>query len=68
MIEKANLTIKQFMEFQNIGRNKAYELVHDSSFYPAFRIGKKILINLDMLKKWNCEQGMKGREANGEYN
>ena len=55
-MEKANLTIKEFMEFENIGRNKAYELVHDSSFYPVFRIGNKILINLDMLKKWNAEQ------------
>lgn len=65
-MEKANLTIKEFMEFENIGRNKAYELVHDSSFYPAFRIGKKILINLDMLKKWNAEQSEAQRRNENE--
>lgn len=60
MSESMNLTIKQFMEYQNIGRTKAYELVHDPSFYPAFRIGRKILINMEKLKKWNFDQSMKG--------
>ena len=53
-----NLTIKQFMDYQNIGRTKAYELVHDSTFYPAFRIGRKILINREKLSRWNEEQNM----------
>lgn len=62
MIEPNNLTVKQFMTYQNISRKTAYRLVHDESFYPAFRIGKKILINLDKLRKWNFEQGMTGGE------
>lgn len=62
LTESVNLTIKQFMEYQNIGKTKAYELVHDPAFYPAFRIGRKILINLDKLKKWNFDQSMKRGE------
>ena len=57
--ETVNMTIRQFMNYENIGRTKAYELVHDPSFYPAFRIGKKILINIEKLKKWNDEQAQK---------
>ena len=63
MTESVNLTIKQFMEYQNIGRSKAYQLVHDPAFYPAFRIGRKILINLDKLRRWNFDQSMKGEET-----
>ena len=59
MTESVNLTIRQFMEYQNIGRTKAYQLAHDPDFYPAFRIGGKILISLDKLKKWNFDQSMK---------
>ena len=66
MIEPNNLTVSQFMTYQNISRKTAYRLVHDESFYPAFRIGKKILINLDKLRKWNFEQGMKGGGAGDE--
>ena len=40
------------MDYMNIGRTKAYELVHDPAFYPAFRIGRKILINKEKLDKW----------------
>ncbi len=62
MTESVNLTIRQFMEYQNIGRTKAYQLAHDPDFYPAFRIGGKILISLDKLKKWNFDQSMKKGE------
>ena len=63
MTESVNLTIRQFMEYQNIGRTKAYQLAHDPEFYPAFRIGGKILISLDKLKKWNFDQSMKRGES-----
>ena len=57
MSEPVNMTIRQFMEYENIGRTLAYQLVNDPSFYPAFRIGKrKILINREKLEKWNEEQ------------
>lgn len=59
MTESVNLTVRQFAEYQNIGRTKAYQLVHDPAFYPAFRMGGKILINLDKLRQWNNDQSMK---------
>ena len=62
MTESVNLTIRQFMKYQNIGRTKAYQLAHDPDFYPAFRIGGKILISLDKLRKWNFDQSMKRGE------
>lgn len=55
-MESGNLTIKQFMDFQNIGKTKAYQLAHDPAFYPAFRIGRKILINREKLNRWNDDQ------------
>lgn len=65
-MEKANLTVKEFMEYENIGRSTAYELVRDPSFYPAFKIKSKVLINLDMLKKWNAEQSEAQRRNENE--
>lgn len=61
-MERANLDIKEFMMYMNIGRTKAYAMVHDPEFYPAFRIGGKILISLEKLNKWLSEQSMKGEQ------
>lgn len=40
----------------NISRKTAYELVNSRGFYPAFRIGRKILVNVELLKQWMKEQ------------
>lgn len=39
-----------------ISRKIAYELVNSRGFYPAFRIGRKILVNVELLKQWMREQ------------
>lgn len=52
IIKQVNFTVRQFMGYMNIGRTKAYEMIHDKSFYPAFRVGRKILINKEKLDKW----------------
>lgn len=39
-----------------IGRSTAYNLCNDEDFYPAFRVGKKIRICPDALKRWIQEQ------------
>ena len=52
----ANLNSEQTMRILNISKTKYYELVHDPAFYPAFRIGRKILINHEQLRKWMDEQ------------
>lgn len=44
----------------NISRKVSYELANSHGFYPAFRIGRKILINVELLKQWMREQS--GRE------
>ncbi len=52
------ITPEELMEILKIGRNSAYELVHSESFFPAFRIGRKILINVDKLDDWLEQQEM----------
>lgn len=51
---------KELMKILGIGRSKTYELIHSNSFYPAFRVGRKILINIDKLEQWLGEQRMNG--------
>ena len=53
------ITVYQLAEILNIGRYTAYELCHRCDFYPAFRIGRKILVNMDKLNQWLEEQGQK---------
>ena len=64
MTEPINLNFEQFIDYMNISRTVGYRLVHDESFYPAFRIGRKILINVEKLKQWTSEQTMKKEEHN----
>jgi excisionase family DNA binding protein len=47
---------KQTREILNISETKFYELVHDPKFYPALRIGRKILIDREQLSRWMEEQ------------
>ena len=57
LVNKKTVTVSEMMQILNIGRNTAYQLVNDRGFYPAFHIGRKILINLELLDKWLEEQG-----------
>lgn len=54
-----HITVKELMALMGIGHNTAYALVHNPDFYPAFKIGRKILINTDRLQQWIDEQSMK---------
>lgn len=45
------LTVPQMMKVLNISKNVAYELTKEPDF-PCFRLGKKILINRDLLQDW----------------
>lgn len=58
-MNKKTVTVEQMAEMLGIGRVKSYQLAHDPSFYPAFRIGRRIYINLDRLSDWMREQGEK---------
>ena len=53
---KKNLTVREMAEVLSVSRTTAYSLVNDEGFYPAFRIGRKVLINQEQLEKWIEEQ------------
>jgi excisionase family DNA binding protein len=63
MNTKANMTVKEMQDFLNISRATAYELVNMSGF-PAFRIGRKILVNSDSLREWMKAQEGKQNDEN----
>jgi excisionase family DNA binding protein len=56
MENKQTLTVKGMAEALNIGIVTAYQLVNSENFYPAFRIGRKILVNRQRLQEWLDEQ------------
>ena len=51
MESKKTLNVRELCEYLGIGRATAYELVNSEGF-PSFRIGKKILVNVDALQAW----------------
>lgn len=56
MGDRLAITVSEMGEQLNISRKIAYELVNSRGFYPAFRIGRKILVNVELLKQWMREQ------------
>ena len=61
---KRTLTVKELQTALSVGRSTAYELVNSKGF-PAFRIGKKILISAEGLEEW-MKKG--GTDNNDLYN
>ncbi len=59
MNNQTTITVEKMATYLSISKTMAYELVHSRDFYPAFRIGRKILVNVDKLKQWIEEQGQK---------
>lgn len=55
-MEKRTITVNELAETLSIGYTNAYRLVNSEGFYPAFRIGRKILVNVDRLNQWLDEQ------------
>lgn len=51
METKRTLTVKELQAELGVGRSTAYELCNSKGF-PAFRIGKKILVNTEKLMEW----------------
>ena len=50
-MEKMTLTVKEMAAMLNVSLPTAYELVHRDGF-PTIRMGRKILINAEMLQRW----------------
>ena len=55
---KRTFTVKELQAALGVGRSTAYELVNSNGF-PAFRIGKKILISAEGLDEWIKKGGNK---------
>lgn len=61
--ERLVLTVEELAKELHIGRNSAYELVCQKDF-PAFRVGKKILIPYESLCIWvKCQCSMATEET-----
>lgn len=54
--KKATVNVHEMAKIIGIGLTKAYALASSSKFYPAFRIGRKVLVNRDLLEQWRHEQ------------
>ena len=52
---EATMLVSEMETYLGVGRKKAYELVNSKGF-PAFRIGRKVLISRTGLEKWMMEQ------------
>lgn len=50
------ITIPEMGKRLHISRSAAYNLANATDFYPAFRIGKRVLVRVDALEKWLDEQ------------
>ena len=52
-MNKLTLTIAEAVKVTGIGRCKLEELIHSNNTdFPYFRVGRKVLINYEMLKEW----------------
>ncbi|EHN13114.1 MULTISPECIES: excisionase [Clostridium] len=49
---KATLTIDECVEYSGIGRDKILQLAHGDNNFPSFKVGKKFLINKELLDSW----------------
>ena len=61
-MDKLTLTISEAVKITGIGRCKLEELIHSDNDFPYFRVGKKVLINYDLLKMWIDKISLEKRE------
>ena len=54
-MDKLTVTVEEMAEIVGVSRPTAYELIHKEGF-PTVRIGRRIVIPLDSLKRWLEEQ------------
>lgn len=55
-MENICITVPEMGKRLAISRAMAYNLINAKDFYPAFRIGKRVLVRVDALEKWLDEQ------------
>lgn len=59
MEQKANMTVQELKDVIGVSIVTAYNLANRADFYPAIRIGRRILINRKALDRWLDEQTQK---------
>jgi len=55
--QKLCITVDEMSKQLGIGLTNAYKLAQDKNFYPAKRIGARILIDQEALRIWLKERG-----------
>lgn len=58
-MERLNMTVKEFKDVIGVSIVTAYNIANRADFYPAIRIGRRILINRKALDRWLDEQTQK---------
>lgn len=61
MKNKLTYDVDDLRELTGLGKNQCYQLCNTPGF-PAFRVGKRILIPVESLNEWLREQAQ-GRDA-----
>ena len=56
-MEKLTITVEEMANVVGVSRPKAYELIHKEGF-PTVRIGRRVVIPIDGLKRWLEEQAV----------
>lgn len=54
-MEKLTVTVEEMAKIVGVSRPTAYELTHKEGF-PTVRIGRRVVIPIDGLKRWLEEQ------------
>ena len=50
------ISVKEMGLRMGVSRSVAYELASRKDFYPAFRLGQRILVRVKDLERWISEQ------------
>lgn len=50
------ISVSELGKRLGISRAMAYNLVNSADFYPAFRIGNRILVRVEAFNKWLEDQ------------
>ena len=53
---KLTITVEELAQQLNVSRATAYNLARRKDFYPAFRIGHRLIISRQALSRWLNDQ------------
>ena len=53
---KLTITVEELAQELNVSRTTAYNLARSKDFYPAIRIGQRIVVSVQALIRWLEEQ------------